>query len=158
MYKGILKYPTEHNLIYWNENSLNYNRTIFDDGTPYNFEYFQEFIPHLKYRGLANKLISILRQNSTAFTELKFEKSENEYVQLPCDSIDSPNSIVYPVVKELVDESLEYRIRQQSDDGHWPLGWSFGSDAGLQKLQIKYEAYRTLLMLVKLEQFGRIEK
>lgn len=102
LYKDILKYPTEHILRYWNENSPNYNRTIFDDGKPYNFEYFQEFIPHLKDRGLANKLISILRQNPTAFMELKFEKSENEYVHLPCDSIDSPNSIVYPVVKELI--------------------------------------------------------
>lgn len=86
--------------------------------------------------------------------ELDFEKSKKEYVHLPCDSVDSPDSIVYPVVKDLVDKSLEYRMRQQDDDGRWPLGWSFGSDAGLQELQVKYEAYRTLLMLVKLERFA----
>ena len=156
--RDILKYPTEHILRYWDENSPDYNRSIFDGGVPYNFEYFQEFIPCLKDRSLADKLILILRQNPTAFMELDFEKSKKEYVHLPCDSVDSPDSIVYPVVKDLVDKSLEYRMRQQDDDGRWPLGWSFGSDAGLQELRVKYEAYRTLLMLVKLERFGRIEK
>lgn len=158
VYRDILKYPTEHILRYWDEGSPDYNRSIFENGVPYNFEYFVGFIPYLKDRILADKLTSILRQNPTAFMELDFKKSNNEYVHLPCDSVNSPDSIVYPVVKELVDESLEYRMRQQSDDGRWPLGWSFGSDAGLQKLQVKYEAYQTLLMLVKLEQFGRIER
>ena len=60
-------------------------------------------------------------------------------------------------VKDLVEESLDYRMKQQSEDGRWPLGWSFGSGAGLHNLQIRYEAYRTLLMLVKLKRFGRIE-
>lgn len=156
--QDILKYPTEHILRYWDENSPDYNRSIFDDGEPYNFEYFQGFIPCLKNKALADKLTWIICQNPTAFMELDFEKSRQKYVHLPCDSVSSPDSIVYPVVKDLVEESLEYRMKQQSDDGRWPLGWSFGSDAGLQKLQVKYEAYRTLLMLVKLEQFGRIEK
>ena len=154
----ILKYPTEHILRYWDESSPDYNQSIFDDGEPYNFEYFQGFIPCLKDMVLADKLTSILRQNPTAFMELDFEKSKQEYVHLPCDSVSSPDCIVYPIVKELVDESLEYRMKQQSDDGRWPLGWSFGSDASLQKLQVKYEAYRTLLMLVKLERFERIER
>lgn len=156
--RDILKYPTENILRHWDKNSPDYNKSIFDDGEPYNFEYFQEFIPFLKDRTLADKLTSILRQNPTAFMELNFEKSSHEYVHLPCDSVDSPDNIVYPVVKKLVDESLEYRMRQQSDDGRWPLGWSFGGDAGLQELQVKYEAYRTLLMLVKLKRFDRIEK
>ena len=49
-------------------------------------------------------------------------------------------------------------MNQQAEDGRWPLGWSFGSNEDLYKLQIKYEAYRTLDMLVKLERFGRIKK
>lgn len=155
--RDILKYPTEHILRCWDENSPDYDKSIFDDGMPYNFEYFGEFIPFLKDKSLADKLTSILRQNPTAFMELDFEKSNNNYVHLPCDSVDSPDNIVYPVVKELVDESLEYRMNQQSEDGYWPWGWSFGSDADLQKLEIKYEAYWTLKMLVKLERFGRID-
>lgn len=156
-YQEIIKYPIEHVLRYWDENSPSYNKTIFDDGEPYNFEYLQVFTACLKDKDLRDKLTSVLCQNPTAFMELDFAKSDYEYVHLPCDSVNSPDSIVYPAVKDLVDESLGYRMKQQSDDGRWPLGWSFGDDEKLQKLQVKYEAYLTLLMIVKLKQFGRIE-
>lgn len=158
LYLDIIKYPTEHILRYWDENSPDYNKDIFDNGEPYDFEYFQSFVHCLKNKDMADKLTRILCQNPTAFMELNFVKSKSDYVHLPCDSVASPDSIVYPVVKNLVDKSLEYRMKQQSDDGKWPLGWSFGNDESLQKLQIKYEAYRTLLMLDKLERFGRIER
>ena len=105
-----------------------------------------------------DKLTSILCQNPTAFMELDFAKSENNYVHLPCDVVSSPNSIIYPVVKDLVLDSLEYRMKQQSDDGRWPLDWSFGDSESLHTLQIKYEAYRTLVMLEKLDRFGMVEK
>lgn len=157
LYMDIIKYPIEHILRYWDENSPDYNKHIFEDGEPYNFEYFQEFVPCLKDKDVSDKLTSILCQNPTAFMELDYAKSEYDYVHLPCDSLSSPDSIVYPVVKSLVDESLEYRMKQQSEDGRWPLGWSFGENQALKELQVKYEAYRTLLMLVKLKQFGRIE-
>ena len=102
-------------------------------------------------------MTSVLCQNPTAFMELDYAKSDGDYVHLPCDVVGSPDSILYPAVKDLVEESLDYRMKQQSEDGRWPLGWSFGSGAGLHNLQIRYEAYRTLLMLVKLKRFGRIE-
>ena len=38
------KYPIEHMIRYWDENSPSYNKTIFDQGTPYDFEYFQDFV------------------------------------------------------------------------------------------------------------------
>ncbi|MDE6149274.1 MAG: hypothetical protein K2F81_04160 [Ruminococcus sp.] len=158
LYLDIVKYPIQHILRYWDINSPIYNKNIFDDGTPYNFEYFQWFVPCLKDKKIANKLTSILCQNPTAFMELDYTKSDNDYVHLPCDAINSPDNIIYSTVKKLVDDSLEYRIKQQSDDGRWPLGWSFGEDDGLCKLQVLYEAYLTLGMLVKLERFGRIEK
>lgn len=69
----------------------------------------------------------------------------------------SPDDIIYPVVQKLIDESLQYRMKQQDHDGKWPLGWSFGEGEGLYKLQVKYEAYRSLCMLVKLKHFGLIE-
>lgn len=122
LYQDIIKYPIEHILRYWDKNSLDYNKEIFDDGTPYDFEYFQWFVPCLKDKNIAKKLTTILCQNPTAFMELDYAKSDNDYVHLPCDVVSSPDSVIYPTVKNLVDDSLEYRMKQQSDDGRWPLG------------------------------------
>jgi len=157
LYEQIIRYPAEHLLRYWDERSPEYDRGIFERGEPYAFEYFQFFVDHMKDRSMAEKLSCILRQNPTAFMELDFARSDREYVHLPCDSVVSPEGAVYPAVKELVDQSLAYRLQQQSADGRWPLGWSFGSDGAMQQLQRKYEAYRTLLMLVKLQKFGKME-
>ena len=156
LYQDIIKYPTEHILRYWDNSSPYYNKSIFDKG-PYDFDYFQWFVPCLKDKDTANKLTSILCQNPTAFMELDYAKSDTDYVHLPCDSVDSPENIIYAAVKDLVNDSLDYRIKQQSDDGRWPLGWSFGENKGLQKLQILYEASRTMEILVKLKRFDRIE-
>ncbi|MDD4414764.1 MAG: hypothetical protein PHR14_09535 [Oscillospiraceae bacterium] len=111
----------------------------------------------MKDKVIADKLTAILCQNPTAFMELDCTKSDADYVHLPCDSVNSPDNIVYPVVKDAVDNSLGYRIKQQSADGRWPLGWSFGKDERLVKLQTQYEAFRTMEMLAKLKRFGRIE-
>ncbi len=157
LYREILKYPIEHLLRYWDEISPDYNRYIFESGEPYQFEYFQDFVPCLKDKAMREKLASVLCQKPTAFMELDFTKSDRDYVHLPCDSVSSPDSVVYPAVKRLVDESLEYRMKQQRADGSWPLGWSFGESEGLKKLQAQYEAYQTLLLLVKLKRFHRIE-
>lgn len=158
LYLDIIKYPTEYIFRYWDIHSPDYNKDIFEEGCPYDFEYFGWFVPCLRDRDTVDKLTSILQQNPTAFMELDYTKSDRGYVHLPCDAMDSPDCIIYPVVKDLVEESLDYRIRQQSDDGRWPLGWSFGDDKGFRELQILYEAYRTLGMLVKLERFGRIDR
>ena len=155
--RDIIKYPIAHVLWYYDENSPDYRKDIFDEGCPYDFEYFQWFVPCLKDSGMADNLASILRQNPTAFMELDFTKSDHAYVHLPCDfAIASPDSILYPVVKNLVDGSLTYRIKQQSDDGRWPLGWSFGESEAFRRLQNLCEASHTLEMLVKLKRFGRI--
>ncbi len=83
-------------------------------------------MPCLKDKDIADKLTAILCQNPTSFMELDFTKSDNDYAHLPCDAIGSPDNIIYPAVKDLVVASLEYRMKQQSDDGRWPLGWSHG--------------------------------
>ena len=157
LYQDIIKYPIEYILRYYDEKSPDYRKDIFDEGSPYDFEYFQWFVPCLKDKDMADKLTAILCQNPIAFMELDYTKSDNGYVHLPCDVVDSPDNIIYPTVKDLVDDSLRYRMEQQSNDGRWPLGWSFGEDEGFRKLQILCEASRTLGMLVKLERFGRIE-
>lgn len=154
----ILKYPVQHILWYYDNNSSKYNVALFDKDCPYPFEYLVAFVPYLKDKDLMKRLSDILCQNPTAFMELDFARSDTDYVHLPCDwAVKSPNSILYPAVKDLVDKSLDYRIKQQAEDGRWPLGWSFGNDVAMQKLQLKYETYMTLKMLVKLKDFGRIE-
>ena len=158
LYRDILWYPTQHILRHWDRNAPTYDSSLFCEGTPYAFEYFLWLIPFIRDKVLSDRLVAILRQNPTAFMELDFEKAAHEYVHLPCDSLCSPDDVIYPLIKELVDESLDYRLLQQAPDGRWPLGWSFGNSDGLHRLQTKYEAYRTLLMLVKLKKFGRIEE
>lgn len=157
LYSEIIRYPTEHILRHWDRNSPHYDKTIFERREPYYIEYFQGFVPFLKDRELADRLTSILRQDPTVFMELDYSKSDDGYVHLPCDVVSSPDSILYPTVKALVDESLDYRLAKQSADGRWPLGWSFGGDDRMQRLQVMYEAYLTLNMLVRLKRFGRIE-
>lgn len=157
LYQEIIRYPVEHIVRHWDKDSPAYLKAIFDDGEPYDIEYFQWLVPFLRDRAKAAQLAAILCQNPTAFMELDFARSANEYVHLPCDVVFSPDSILYPAVRPLVEQSLDVRIRQQAEDGRWPLGWSFGDNEGLQRLQVKYEAYRTLLMLVKLKRFGRLE-
>ncbi len=156
LYNDIIKYPINHILKYWDENSPDYREEIFDKDKPYNFEYFQDFILFLKDKEIVKKLAEILCQNPTAFMELDYSRSDYDYVHLPCDSVKRPDSVVYDTVSELFNESLNYRINQQSDDGRWPLGWSFGKDEELQKLQLKYETYLSLEFLVKLKRFERI--
>jgi len=156
LYEEIIKYPIEHILRYYDESSPLYNKVIFDEGCPYNFEYFQWFVSCLKDKAMADRLAAILRQNPTAFIELDFAKSDHDYVHLPCDSVDSPDNVIYPAVKKLVDDSLTWRMKQQARDGRWPLGWSLGKGKGFRKLQILGEAARTMNMLAKLGRFGRI--
>lgn len=158
LYSEIIKYPTEHILRCWDKNSPDYNREIFDKGEPYYIEYFQWFVPCLKDKATADRLTSVLRQNPTAFMELDFSRSDNEYVHLPCDVAGHPKSVIFPAVQDLVLDSLKYRMGQQSDDGRWLLGWSFGDGEGLQKLQTKYETYLSLAMLEKLNNFDMIDR
>ena len=149
LHDEIIKYPTQHLLRYWDK-----NLPAYGGGSVYDFEYFLDFVPHLKDKILVDKLTTILQQNPAAFWELDFTKSDTDYVHLPCVS---PYSIVYPVVKELVDEAWSYRIQQQCDSGKWPLGWSYGDSEEMRRLEAKNDVVRTLNMLVLLKQSGRLE-
>lgn len=42
-------------------------------------------------------------------------------------------------------------MNQQGDDGRWLLGWSFGDNEALRKLQIKYEMYYALIRLQEID-------
>ena len=154
LYQDIIKYPIEHILRYWDENSPDYKKEIFDKGSAYDFEYFQWFVSCLKDKDIKEKLTAILRQNPTAFVKLDFTKAETEYVHLPSDSaINSTDT----VIKQLVEDSLTYRMNRQSENSMWPLGWSYGDSEGLRKLQAISDVTHTINMLITLRQHDKIE-
>jgi len=111
----------------------------------------------LKDKTLVDKLTKVLRQNPTACMQLDLVKWEQGYEELPCDVVDTPDSVIYTAVKDLVDNSLDYLIKQQNDDGCWHLNWQFGEGDAFDKLQKKYEAHLTMLILAELGRFNRVE-
>ena len=164
LYQDIIKYPVQKILRYYDENSPLFKKSSTDDyfnddiSVPYNMKCFQQFVACLKDTVLADKLAKILCQHPTACMQLDFAKWENGYEELPCDIVVTPDSIIYPTVKDLVDESLSYLIRQQGDDGAWHLNFSFGEGEAFRKLELAFEMHLTTLILAELGRFGRIEK
>lgn len=163
LYQDIIKYPVEKILRYYDKASPLYGTGSvddsfnYDDQSPYNLKCYQKFVACLKDKPLVDKLAKILCQNPTACMQLDLSKWEQGYEELPCDVVDTPDSVVYPVVKSVVDDSISYLIRQQNDDGCWHLHWSFGEDEAFAKLQSLYEAHIAMLILAELGRFGRIE-
>ena len=143
LYNDIIFYPTEQ-LKRYPENASD---------SPYNLHCYQKFVACLKDEVLAD----ILNQNPTACMELDFPKWETEYVDLPCDIVETPDSVVYPGVKDVVDNSLSYLIGKIGNDEAIPLRYSFGEDPAFRILEKAYQANYTMLFLVKLKRFGRIE-
>jgi hypothetical protein len=163
LYRDIIKYPVEKILRYYDEASPMFGTSSTDGAisgdlaTPYNLKCFQQFVKCLKDKPLAEKLASILCQHPTACMQLDFAKWEQGYEELPCDVVNTPDSIVYPAVKDLVNDSLSYLIHQQKDDGAWHLNYRFGEGEVYRKLEADYEANLTMLILAELGRFGRIE-
>lgn len=164
LYKDIVKYPAEKILRYYDENSPLFRQSRTDKShideiaVPYNMKCFQHFVACLKDKPLADKLSVILRQHPTECMQLDYGKWEDGYEELPCDIVSTPDSVIYPAVKDLVDESLSYLIRQQKDDGAWHLTWHFGAGEAFGILERQYEMHLTMLILAELNRFGRIEK
>ena len=164
LYDEIIRYPIEHILRYYDENSTLFGKSArLDHGkndieSPYNLKCYQELVKCLPDKALADKLTDILRQNPTACMQLDYSAWENGYEELPCDVVETPDSVVYPAVKQVVDDSLDYLIRRQSADGAWHLTWGFGEDEGFRRLERLYETNYTMLVLARLGRFDRIEE
>ena len=60
-------------------------------------------------------------------------------------------------MKDLVDDSIGYLIRQQKEDGGWHLNFRFGEGDTFHKLEADFEAHLTMLILAERGRFGRIE-
>ena len=163
LYQDIIKYPVEKILRCYDKASPLYGKGNIDDSfqdddeSPYNLKCYQKFVACLKDKPLADKLAKILCQNPTACMQLDYAKWEQGYEELPCDIVDTPESVIYPVVKDLVDESLDYLLKQQNADGCWHLHWRFGEGEAFVKMQTLFEAHLTMLILAEFGRFGRIK-
>ena len=80
------------------------------------------------------------------------------YHETAFDVVEKPDSFIYRAVKDLVDQSLDWLIRRQDEDGAWHLTFRFGKDEAFRRLEANFEAHYTMLTLAKLNRFGRIDK
>ena len=164
LYKDIIRYPIEKILRYYDEVSPLFGKSSAggaingDIYSPYNLKCFQQFCDCLKDKPLVEKLKAILTQNPTLCMDMDESGWDHGYHVTPFEVVETPESFVYPVVKDLVDQSLDYLIRQQSEDGAWHLTFHFGKDEAFRRLEANYEAHYTMLKLAELNRFGRIEK
>ena len=164
LYKDIIRYPVEKILRYYDEASPLFGPSSTDKAnkwgiySPYNLKCFQQFCDCLKDKPLAEKLKAILIQNPTACMDMDESGWDYGYHETPFDVVVTPDSFIYPVVKDVVDKSLDYVIRHQQTDGAWHLNWHLGEGEAFDRLQAKYEAHYTMLTLAELNRFGRIEK
>ena len=60
------------------------------------------------------------------------ESKWSDYVAQPLDLAESPDSPWYPIVKEGIESNIDYWINNLSDEGYWPLHFSWG-EAGMPK-------------------------
>ena len=156
LYKDIIRYPVEHILRYYDEASPLFGRSAHADHgkndieSPYNLKCYQQFVKCLPDKALADRLAAILSQRPTACMQLDYAAWENGYEELPCDVVETPDSVVYPAVRQVVEESLDYLIRRQSPDGAWHLTWRFGDDERFRRMETLYEANYTMLVLSRL--------
>jgi len=163
IYNDIIFCPVVKILRYYDKASPLYKKSgkneYFDNdiAVPYNLKCYQQFVKCLKDKPLAEKLAGILCQDPSATMVLDVQKWETCYEELPCEIVVTPDSVVYPAVKDLVDDSLGYVIRQQCDDGAWHTGYRFGEDEGFRPLEALYDAHNTMLTLATIGRFGRIE-
>ena len=60
-------------------------------------------------------------------------------------------------VKDIVEDSLDYYLTRQGEDGAWHLTWSFGEDERFRKMERWYETHYTMQMLARFKRFNRID-
>ena len=163
LYEEILRYPVEHILRYYDERSPLFGQSARNDHgkndieSPYNLKCYQTFVKCLPDQALAERLTEILRQRPTACMQLDYAAWDNGYEKLPCDVVETPDSVVYPAVRDVVDASLDYLIKRQSADGAWHLTWGFGEDERFRNMERLYETNYTMLILARLGRFHRVE-
>ncbi len=164
LYDDILKYPVEKILRYYDISSPLYGQSgkseWFENDIliPYNLKGYNQFVSCLKNKTLANKLKLILLQNPKSCMNLDKNKWKYDFEDTACEIISTPDSFLYPILKNETDESLNFLINIMNEEGKWRLNWKFGESEAFIRLQKKYEAHLTMLYLAILNRFNRIEK
>lgn len=66
-----------------------------------------------------------LEQEIGAIVTADTAQWETNYVCKPSHLIKSPNSIFYPAIKELAQYETKFILKQQNEDGTWPVLWDW---------------------------------
>lgn len=163
LYRDIIKYPIEKILRYYDkasplsEQSGKSEWHENDIAIPYNMKGYNQFVSCLKDNELANKLKSILLQNPTACMNLDKNKWPNDFEDVACEIVSTPDSFLYSTVIHEVNESLDFLVGRMNEEGKWCLRWRLGDGEVFDCLQEKYDTHLTMLYLAILKRFGRIE-
>lgn len=163
LYQDIIRYPIEKILRFYDKASPQFGKSSTDSTQmedykiPYNLKCLHQFCDCLQDKPLAEKLKSILCQNATACMELDVSLWNDGYHEFASDVVVTPESFLYPVVKEEVDKALDALILHQGKDGGWHLPYHFGEEDSFRTLEKAYEAHCTMMYLAELGRFNRIE-
>ena len=79
------------------------------------------------------------------------------YCAQPLDFVSSPQSFLYPMLSEVVQLNLDYRIEALTPDGIAPVPWSWeGYPAEWDAQRPEIAGREALKTLVVLKRFGRL--
>jgi hypothetical protein len=80
------------------------------------------------------------------------------YSARPLWLCDHPNSILYPVLEEHVNENLDFEIETQNEDGSWSPFWDWGGNYSddWKTASKEWSSHLTLNNLIRLRNFDRL--
>ncbi|MBD3647977.1 MAG: hypothetical protein HUJ31_11130, partial [Pseudomonadales bacterium] len=83
-----------------------------------------------------------------------------EYCLMPVSVVDSPDSLLAGFFGPALDESIDWLIGQQKEDGRWAPAWSWGGEYPDTWADVEKEisAALTLQTLIKLDRFHRLPR
>ncbi|WP_257348404.1 hypothetical protein [Pseudalkalibacillus decolorationis] len=103
------------------------------------------------------KINDKIQEHIPELVNLKREQWGNYGLQ-PVQLADRPDSAFYEMMKESVEENLDYAIEQQENDGSWHPNWQWGQyEHDWPKAKVAWQGILTYGQLKLLKSFGRLE-
>lgn len=123
----------------------------------------QEMEPHdlLCYIQMSQKLPEPLK--AEAFRQLRQRARQSaplaaEGYPSPYWFATSPSAPLAELLKAEAEQSLDYQIRQQTEEGYWKPSWAWGQyEDAWAKAEQEWKGYLTVKLLRALQQYGKIE-
>jgi hypothetical protein len=80
------------------------------------------------------------------------------YVLRPLQVAESPGSLLYPALREIIPANLDWEIEQQQPDGAWLPTWDWGSlfPEAWQQARLEWAGWITVERLLVLRRYDRI--